>query len=293
MLADADGNQKLDFYWIDPIEQIKRYVAKSEYRDKMYTKFQPGTNHMHPGQRAFDSRANSGITFEAAQLIDIDSSPVLALFFADASFTGNMTHHPIYCEDINYLLYLKYLQLCALFDLFGSVCLLNLHEDERSKPCAWIPVGWLPVYIDDRAKKLRPGKGYESIAARKTRLYHRCWIEFLDGWEQRTRDAMILPWGDGVLRSTRIFFGGLLGDQQEGDKYTAEPVVCHRCTAARKDYLNPDAPALVKTSKGMRLKVEAAAAGAHLKGKKRDRWVVKWDSDGRNVRPGPGTSSRT
>jgi len=37
----------------------------------------------------------------------------------------------------------------------------------------------------------------------------------------------------------------------------------------------------------MRLKVEAAAAGAHLKGA-RDKWVVKWDSDGRNVRPGPG-----
>ena len=171
---------------------------------------------------------------------------------------------------------------------FASVCLLNLDEDERSKPCAWIPVGWLPVYIDDRAKKLRPKQGYESIAARKMRIYHRCWIEFLDGWEERTRDAMILPWGDGTLRSTRIFFGGLLGDQQEGDKYTAEPVVCHRCTAARKDYLYPDAPAQVKTSKGMRLKVETAAAGAHLKGKRGDRWVVKWDSDGRNVRPGPG-----
>ena len=33
--------------------------------------------------------------------------------------------------------------------------------------------------------------------------------------------------------------------------------------------------------------VEAAAAGAHPKGA-RDKWVVKWDSDGHNVRPGPG-----
>jgi hypothetical protein len=38
----------------------------------------------------------------------------------------------------------------------------------------------------------------------------------------------------------------------------------------------------------MRLRVEAAAAGAHLKGAARDKWVVKWDPDGRNVRPGPG-----
>lgn len=166
--------------------------------------------------------------------------------------------------------------------------LLNLHEDERSKPTAWIPVGFLPVYKDDRAKGLRPGSGYESICARKIRLFHRCWIEFLDGWEEKTRNAIMLPWGDGAQRRTNIFFGGLLGDQQEGDKYTAESVVCHRCTAARTDYLNPHAPAHPKTMKRMRLNVEAAASGAHLKGS-RDKWVVKWDPDGRNVRPGPGT----
>ena len=119
-------------------------------------------------------------------------------------------------------------------------------------------------------------------------MFHRCWIEFLDGWAERTRDATNLTWADGVERSTRIFLGGLLGDQQEGDKFTAEPCVCHRCFAARKDYLEPDAPAQVKSSKRMRLKVEAAAAGAHLPGA-RDKWVVKWDPDGRNVRPGPGT----
>ena len=98
---------------------------------------------------------------------------------------------------------------------------------------------------------------------------------------------MILTWADGVERRSRIFLGGLLGDQQEGDKFTGEPCVCHRCFAARKDYLVSDAPAQAKSSKRMRLKVEAAAAGAHLKGA-RDKWVVKWDSDGRNVRPGPG-----
>ena len=149
-------------------------------------------------------------------------------------------------------------------------------------------MGWLPNYIDVRAKGLRPGQGYESIPARKMRLFHRCWIEFLDGWAERTRDAMILTWADGVQRTSRIFLGGLLGDQQEGDKFTGEPCVCHRCFAARKDYLVSDAPAQAKSSKRMRLRVEAAAAGAHLKGA-RDKWVVKWDSDGRNVRPGvPG-----
>ena len=90
-----------------------------------------------------------------------------------------------------------------------------------------------------------------------------------------------------IERSSRIFLGGLLGDQQEGDKFTGEPCVCHRCFAARKDYLVQDVPIRTKTSKRMRLGIEAAAAGAHLPGA-REKWVVKWDSDGRNVRPGPG-----
>ena len=103
-------------------------------------------------------------------------------------------------------------------------------------------MGWLPNYIDSRAKGLRPTRGYESIPARKMRLFHRCWIEFLDGWAERTRDATNLTWADGVERSTRIFLGGLLGDQQEGDKFTAEPCVCQTATAALqhvKTTLNP------------------------------------------------------
>ena len=144
-------------------------------------------------------------------------------------------------------------------------------------------MAWLPVYHDDRAKGLRPASGFDSTAARKMRLYHRCWIEFLDGWEARTRDALILTWSDGVQRSTRIFFGGVLGDQQEGDKFTAEPVVCHRCTAAGKDCLKTDTQAHVKTSQGMRLKVEATAAGAHMEGKSKEKWIVKWDQDRRNA----------
>jgi hypothetical protein len=42
--------------------------------------------------------------FEAAQLIDTDSSPVLAVFFSDASFSGqHMTHHPIYSTLVSLL----------------------------------------------------------------------------------------------------------------------------------------------------------------------------------------------
>ena len=101
-----DGNQLLDFYWIDPIEAKIRFVAKQEYSGKLYTQFVPGTSYFNPGQRAFDACANSDMVFEAAQLIDLYSSPVLALFFSDASFAGQqITHHPIYSMSCLFALF--------------------------------------------------------------------------------------------------------------------------------------------------------------------------------------------
>ena len=166
-----------------------------------------------------------------------------------------------------------------------AVSLLILHEDERMKPRNWIPVGWIPVYDESRDK--RPGQGFDSTSARKIRLYHQCWIEFLDKWAERTKDAIMLPWADGVTRSTRLFIGGVLGDQQEGDKYTGEPCVCHRCFAPRKRYLDT-ADFEAKTMRKVRQRVEIAAAGGYLKGRRNSTRVVKWDADGRNVRAGPG-----
>ena len=166
-----------------------------------------------------------------------------------------------------------------------AVCLLNLHEDERMKPRNWIPVGWIPCYDESRDKRRKTG--FESTSARKIRLYHQCWIEFLDGWAQRTKDAILLPWADGVTRLTRLFIGGVMGNQQEGDQYTGKPCLCHRCFAPRKRYLDTDEDFEVKTMRKVRQKVEFAAAGMFMKGKDRTR-IVKWDPDGRNVRPGPG-----
>ena len=94
--SELDGKQVLDFYWTDPIDAMKRYVAKLKYNGKLYTTFQPGTSFFHPDDRAFDL-ANSGVVFQAAWLVDTESSPLLALFYADASFFGqSMSHHPIY-----------------------------------------------------------------------------------------------------------------------------------------------------------------------------------------------------
>ena len=162
--------------------------------------------------------------------------------------------------------------------------LLNLHEDERSKPSAWIPVGWLPVY--DETRDLRPGRGYDSSSARKMQLFHQCWIEFLDKWEvEKTKESQLVPWADGVSRMTRFFVGGFLGDQQEGDKYTGEPCACHRYQAPRDSYLATD-HVPCKTMKFTRNKVQLAAAGAFLQiSNQKAKWIVWWDPYGRNVRP--------
>jgi hypothetical protein len=165
-----------------------------------------------------------------------------------------------------------------------SEYLLNLHEDERLKPRNWVPVGWLPVYDESRDK--RPKTGFDSTSARKVRLYHACWIEFLDQWAERTRNAILIAWADGQSRWTRLFIGGVLGDQQEGDKYTGEPCVCHRCFSPRDKYLDT-ADFEVKTMRKVRQRVEFAAGGGHLKGV-RGKTVVRWDPDGRNVRAGTG-----
>jgi hypothetical protein len=76
-----------------------------------------------------------------------------------------------------------------------------------------------------------------------------------------------------VNRLTRLFIGGVLGDQQEGDKYTGEPYVCHRCFAPRKRYLET-ADFEAKTMRKVRQRVELAAAGGYLKGRHNSTRVV-------------------
>ena len=94
--SELDGKQVLDFYWTDPIDAMKRSVAKLKYNGKLYTTFKPGTSIFHPDERAFDL-ADSGMVFQGTCLVDTGSSPLLALFYADASFSGqSMSHHPIY-----------------------------------------------------------------------------------------------------------------------------------------------------------------------------------------------------
>jgi hypothetical protein len=93
------------------------------------------------------------------------------------------------------------------------VSILNLHEDERQKPENWIPIGWMPNFDDDKARRLRPTQGYDSCNARKNRLFHDCFRLLLNTWDEQTSVPQTIVWGDQVRRQTRFFLGGLMGDQ--------------------------------------------------------------------------------
>ena len=104
MCAVLDGNQVLDFYWTDAIDAMKRFFGKLQYKEKLYTTFQPGTSALHPNARVFE-KVNSGMIFQSFYLLDMGSSQLVALFYADASFSGaSMTHHPIYSEQLLYII---------------------------------------------------------------------------------------------------------------------------------------------------------------------------------------------
>jgi hypothetical protein len=99
---------------------------------------------------------------------------------------------------------------CLVF----SVSLLNLHDDERQKPENWIVIGWLPIYDESKAKHLRPQKGYDSISARKYRLYHDCWKPIFRNWNEKTKFTRAIVWADSERRQTKLFIGVFIADQQ-------------------------------------------------------------------------------
>jgi hypothetical protein len=96
--TELDGDQVLDFYWMDPIDAAKRFISKPKFAGKVYTRYEQQDSVCRPGKRAF-GRANSGLIFQSAQYIDMFSAPLLFLFYADKAFSGkHRTHHPIYSK---------------------------------------------------------------------------------------------------------------------------------------------------------------------------------------------------
>ena len=117
-----DGNQILDFYWTDAIDAMKRSVAKLQYNGKLYTTFKPGTSAMEPNARVFD-KANSGLIFQTFYLLDTGTSQLVALFYADASFSGaSMSHHPIYSKYLFIFIdFIVFIDVIYVIVIFSSV----------------------------------------------------------------------------------------------------------------------------------------------------------------------------
>jgi len=102
LAPDLDGDQILDFYFIDPVASMDRFIGQPKFASKTYFKYERQESELRPNKRAF-GRANSGLVFQEAQLLDMYSVPLLHLFYGDKSFSGmHGTHYPIYREDTSH-----------------------------------------------------------------------------------------------------------------------------------------------------------------------------------------------
>ena len=107
--------------------------------------------------------------------------------------------------------------------------MLNLHEDERSKPSSWIPVGWIPHFDPALAPDCPSKAGFESHPTRQNEVFHACFRALLSEFSDCEPEAEVIPWGDGTNRVTVFRLGGIIGDQQEANRATSQGAACHRC----------------------------------------------------------------
>ena len=96
-----DGDQQLNFYYMDPVATLDRFIGQPKFAGKTYMKFELQESEERPAKRAF-GRANAGRVFQEAQLIDMHSVPMLHLFYGDKSHSGGQrSTYPVYRENCN------------------------------------------------------------------------------------------------------------------------------------------------------------------------------------------------
>ena len=115
IFSAMDGDQLVDFYWINPMLTAERIAAKTKYAGNLYLQFEPEDSWERPGVRAF-GRVNGGTVFEAAYLLDKSSVPMLSVFYADKSHLKGTSHHPIYRKYI-----LCILHIVCIFYIFVNM----------------------------------------------------------------------------------------------------------------------------------------------------------------------------
>ena len=100
-------------------------------------------------------------------------------------------------------------------------------ESERSKPSAWIPFAWLPIYDSRLAPKRPDHKGYHSHPARRIRLEHQALAHGLADWDARTQSAFHWYGGGSVLRQSKLHLAAVVVDHQQLDKFAGCCKLCH------------------------------------------------------------------
>ena len=131
--AALGGQNRLKFYWIDPIDSACRQLEDPAFAGKLSTKLyhqfeQQGDRF---GNREFE-KANSGLVFESFQMRDMELECALApnIIASDAAHHGNVVFRPMYCkilfDDLSYWL------------INFSACLFNLKESKQFKGLNWL-----------------------------------------------------------------------------------------------------------------------------------------------------------
>ncbi len=94
-----DGDQVVEFVYIDPFWTAERIAAKKKYVGHMYFQYEPQESWTRLGVRAF-GRVNhdGGAIFETCYLNDKGSVPLLSIFYSDKAHYKGWSHHPIYSE---------------------------------------------------------------------------------------------------------------------------------------------------------------------------------------------------
>ena len=95
-----DGDQPLMLYWIAPVDAADRLAGRPEFAEKFYLHYERQSSEERPNKRAF-GRANSALMFQEDKLIDINSVPMIHLFYSDKSFSGqHRGSYPVYGRNI-------------------------------------------------------------------------------------------------------------------------------------------------------------------------------------------------
>ena len=94
-----DGDQLVEFYWIDPMMAAEHVAWKSKYAGNLYLQFERKESWTRPGVRAF-GRVNGGLVFETAYILDKTNGTLISVFYAYKLFLNGVSDHPIYCTCI-------------------------------------------------------------------------------------------------------------------------------------------------------------------------------------------------